>query len=235
MSELFPARTIVLEYLSVADSTLMSDDEFLRWHETLRLPELIKTGSIAAATLYRNLKESLKEDQPRYLVIYRLDATDTETAQNEIVQSRLADGLKRLHMGIWDFLALRTSVGPPLRPPVRMPDGMPEALLVVPTLCADPSRQKEFNDWYLYTHFSDILKTPGLTQAHRYRSLNPHTEPDEAGYLALYEIDADDPAAVVRQIEQDDRQIRIPQGRMIDCIRLAWGSGAFRHIARRDS
>lgn len=232
MSELFPARTIVLEYLSVVDAAIMSDNELLRRHQTLRLPDLLKTGSIAAVTLYRNLKESIKEGQPHYLAIYRLDSTaDMEATQNAIAHSFLADGLKRLHLGIWDFLALRTSVSQPLRSPVRMPDGMPEALLVVPTLCTDPSRLKELNDWYLYTHFSDILKTPGLAQAHRYRSLNSQPEADEASYLALYEIDADDPASVVRQIEKDDRQVRIPQGRMIDCIRLAWGSGAFRHVA----
>ena len=69
-----------------------------------------------------------------------------------------------------------------------------------------------------------------IKDAHRYRNLNPQPPADEAKYLALYEIDAEDPTAVVRQIEQDDRTIRIPQGRMIDCIRLAWGSGAFQHV-----
>jgi len=225
MSELFPARTIALQYLSIDDA--LHESEFLRWYQTT---ELLKTEGIAAFTLYRNLKENLKEVQPRYLAVYRLNAEDPRAVINTITQKRLPDGLKSLQVGIWDFLALRTSVREPLRPAVSLPDGMPAALLAVPTICTDPAREKEFNDWYLYKHFHDILKTPGLTQAHRYRNLNPQPLADEAKYLALYEIDAEDPTAVVRQIEHDDRTIRIPQGRMIDCIRLAWGSGAFKHV-----
>jgi len=228
MSELFPARTIALEYISLDDA--LPESEFLRWHQAIHLSDLLKTDGIAAVTLYRNLKESLKEGQPRYLAIYRLDADDPLLMRQTITQKRLPDGVKSLHVGIWDLLAMRTSVREPLRPQAGLPDGMPAALLAVPTICTDPSREKEFNDWYLYTHFHDILETPGLTQAHRYRNLNPQPLANEATYLALYEIDAEDPAAVVRQIEQDDRTIRIPQGRMIDCIRLAWGSGAFQHV-----
>ncbi len=228
MSELFPARTIALEYISIDDA--LHESEFLRWYQTLHLSELLTTDGIAAVTLYRNLKENLKEGQPRYLAVYRLDADDPRAMIDTIAQKRLPDGLKSLHVGVWDFLALRTSIREPLRPAVSLPDGMPEALLAVSTLCTDPAREKEFSDWYLYTHFHDILKTPGLTQAHRYRNLNPQPRADEAEYLALYEIDTEDPAAVVRQIEHDDRTIRIPQGRMIDCIRLAWGSGAFKRM-----
>lgn len=228
MSELFPARTIALEYISIND--IWSESEFLRWYQTIYLSGYLKTDGIAAVTLYRNLKENLKEDQPRYLAIYRLDTVDPRAMAGSITQKLLSDGLKSLQLGVWDFLALRTSIREPLRTPSRLPDGMPEALLVVPTICTDPARENEFNDWYLYTHFHDILETPGLVQASRYRNLKVEPRADEAKYLALYEIDADDPAAVVRQIEQDDRAIRIPQGRMIDCIRLAWGSGAFKHV-----
>jgi hypothetical protein len=227
MSELFPARTIALEYLSLDG---VSESEFLQWYRTIRLSELLKTDGIDAVTLYRNLKENLKDGQPRYLAIYRLDVDDPRAVINTITQKPLPAGAKSLHIGVWDFLALRTSVREPQRLKAGLQDGMPHALLAVPTICTDPSREKEFNNWYLYTHFHDILTTPGLTQAHRYRNLNPQPEADEATYLALYEIDAQDPAAVVRQIEQDDRTIRIPQGRMIDCIRLARGSGAFQHV-----
>lgn len=228
MSELFPARTIALQYLSIDDA--WPESEFLEWHQGIGLSEWLKTKRMTAVTLYRNLKENLKEGQPRYLAVYRLDAEDPLTLINTISQNNLPGGLKSLHVDVWDFLALRTSVREPLRPPTRLPDGMPAALLAVPTVCTDPAREKEFNDWYLYTHFHDILETPGLTQAHRYRNLNPQPAADEGTFLALYEIDAQDPAAVVRQIEHDDRTIRIPQGRMIDCIRLARGSGAFQHM-----
>jgi hypothetical protein len=66
-------------------------------------------------------------------------------------------------------------------------------------------------------------------QAHRYRTLNPKPEEGEPQYLALYEIDSNDPAAVVRRLREDDRNVRRPQGRMIDCIRVTYGMGTYQH------
>jgi len=37
-------------------------------------------------------------------------------------------------------------------------------------------------------------------------------------------------AAVVKQILDDDRNIRIPQGRMITCIRTGYGFARYQHI-----
>jgi len=67
-------------------------------------------------------------------------------------------------------------------------------------------------------------------QAHRYRTLNPAPESEDPQYLALYEINSDDPAAVVRKILEDDRNIRIPQGRMINCIKAVSGFGTYQHF-----
>ncbi|MEE9913361.1 MAG: hypothetical protein K4571_16750 [Deltaproteobacteria bacterium] len=44
---------------------------------------------------------------------------------------------------------------------------------------------------------------------------------------------AADPAAVSKQIQSDDETVRIPQGRMIDCIKLRYASGTFAHIDLR--
>jgi len=236
MSELFPAKTIAIEYLSCTDESRV--DEFNRWYGTIHIPDLLQTPGLAAITRYRNLKTTIQAGQPRYLTVYRLESDDPWSVMQTVAgdnrkraeQGRMMDCLKSYQVGVWDFLALRASVRPPLRPVTQLPDGMPQVLLVVPTICTDPAREKEFNTWYLYTHFHDILETPGLLLAHRYRSLNPKPDADEARYMALYEIDADDPAAVVRQIQSDDQTKRIPQGRMIDCIKLSYGSGAFRHM-----
>jgi len=145
-------------------------------------------------------------------------------------QGRMIDCLKSYQIGVWDFIAMRNDIRPPQRPATRLPDGMPEALLVVPTICTDPAREKEFNDWYLNIHFHDLLETPGLVQAHRYRTLNPKPDEREARYMALYEIEADDPLTVVRQITGEDQTKRGPQGRMIDCMKLRYASGTYEHI-----
>ncbi len=237
MSELFPARTIAIEYVSCTDES--REDEFNHWYPDVHIPDLLQTPGIASITRYRNLKSRMLAGQPRYLVLYRLDSDNPWQVIEQVEadnirrkrEGRMIGCLQSHQTGIWDFLALRGSIQSPLRPATHLPDGMPQVLLVVPTICTDPAREKEFNDWYLYTHFHDITETPGLVLAHRYRSLKPRLDEDEARYLALYEIDADDPAAVVRQIQSDDQNKRIPQGRFIDCIKLAYGSGAFEHIA----
>ncbi len=40
-------------------------------------------------------------------------------------------------------------------------------LLVVETNCTDPSREKEFHQWYDNTHIPDLLTTPGVLSCHQ--------------------------------------------------------------------
>jgi hypothetical protein len=63
-------------------------------------------------------------------------------------------------------------------------------LLVVESNCVDPSREKEFNDWYNYVHIPDILETKCFVKASLYERPNP---PEGKGkYMAVYEIESDD-------------------------------------------
>ena len=50
-------------------------------------------------------------------------------------------------------------------------------LLAVYTDCADPSREKEFNEWYDRTHLPDVLKIPGFVRATRYLNTDPDSGP----------------------------------------------------------
>ncbi|HSW57250.1 MAG TPA: hypothetical protein VLH15_02490 [Dehalococcoidales bacterium] len=57
--------------------------------------------------------------------------------------------------------------------------------------CKDPSREKEFNEWYDNMHVPDMLEVPGMIKATRWMSANP--KPGEyRRYLAMYELEADD-------------------------------------------
>jgi cytidylate kinase len=237
MSELFPTKTIAIEYLSCTDESRTY--EFNRWYKEVHIPDLLQTPGIANVYRYRNIAENVKEGQPRYISLYRIDSDDPWSLMQKVVkednkkraeQGRMIDCIKSYQVGVWDFIAMRRSIVVPQRPPTRLPDGMPEAMLVVPSICTDTAREKEFNDWYLYTHFHDLLETPGLVQASRYQSLNPKPDDREARYLALYEIDSDNPLAVVGQITDEDQSKRRPQGRIIDCIKTRYASGTYEHI-----
>jgi hypothetical protein len=63
-------------------------------------------------------------------------------------------------------------------------------LLVVETNCTDPSKEKEFNQWYNKTHIPDLLSTPGILSATRYE--NPSPGEKQGKYVALYDVETKD-------------------------------------------
>jgi hypothetical protein len=66
--------------------------------------------------------------------------------------------------------------------------------------CVDPSREKEFNDWYDNMHVPDMLETPGMIRATRWVSASPK-ENQRRKYLALYELETDD-------VEKFDKKVQ---------------------------
>jgi hypothetical protein len=62
-------------------------------------------------------------------------------------------------------------------------------------------READFNRWYDEQHVPDLLAVPGFVSAQRFR-LTDATGQDNPGwtYLALYEIEADDPDAVMAEV-----------------------------------
>jgi hypothetical protein len=63
-------------------------------------------------------------------------------------------------------------------------------LLNVETTCADPTKEKMFNEWYDKVHLHDILEVPGVVRASRYEFANP-TE-GQPKFMAMYEIETND-------------------------------------------
>ena len=54
-------------------------------------------------------------------------------------------------------------------------------------------REDEFNDWYSNTHLADVVAIPGYRSAERFRLLDPMGFPHAQRYLAIYDIETDDP------------------------------------------
>ena len=66
------------------------------------------------------------------------------------------------------------------------------------TAAAKLGREAEFNAFYDEQHVPDVLKSPGFISCRRLQALE---EPALAGhYVALYDIEADDPQASIRQL-----------------------------------
>ena len=77
---------------------------------------------------------------------------------------------------------------------------MPRYKLMVLTRPVE-GRDQEFNDWYTNVHLDDLVAIDGIVSAQRFRavkSLGGEAFP----YLSIYEIEADDVAAVTDEIQR---------------------------------
>jgi len=75
---------------------------------------------------------------------------------------------------------------------------MPKGIMLVQSRPSDPAREDEYNKWYSGAHIPDVLAVPGITGARRYKLLSG--DDAEPVYLAIYELDADDLMAPLREL-----------------------------------
>ena len=83
-------------------------------------------------------------------------------------------------------------------------------------------REEEYNRWYDTQHLADVINVPGFVAAHRFR-LAParfqfDTKAQEHRYLALYEIETDDIAAVMKELAS---RVGTPEVLMTDAIDMS--------------
>src|ERR1700736_4314936 len=72
---------------------------------------------------------------------------------------------------------------------------MSKAILIVESRPASPERLDEYHRWYNDTHLAEVVALPGFVSARRFKPAN-----DDGPFVAIYEIDADDPDAVVASL-----------------------------------
>ena len=75
---------------------------------------------------------------------------------------------------------------------------MPKGIMLVQSRPSDSAREDEYNKWYSGTHIPEVLAVPGITGARRYKLLGG--DGAEPAYLAIYELDADDLTAPLREL-----------------------------------
>src|SRR5262249_25228519 len=80
-------------------------------------------------------------------------------------------------------------------------EGMAAHVMVVFTNPV-PGREDEYNDWYNNVPLGEVLRTPGMTCARRYRlvdGVGSREEPQHR-YLAIYELDSEDIKSTLKQM-----------------------------------
>jgi hypothetical protein len=62
-------------------------------------------------------------------------------------------------------------------------------------------REDEYNDWYTNRHLSEVLAVDGFVAAQRFRIVDLDSNGKPASrYMAIYEIEAEDPKAVLDRL-----------------------------------
>ena len=74
---------------------------------------------------------------------------------------------------------------------------MPKFKMLVFSNVAKGGDEANYNKWYNEQHIPDVCNVPGFTGAQRFKRSG---DEGPAQYLAIYEMDADDPAAVVAEL-----------------------------------
>ena len=242
MSELFPAKSIAIEVIVSRDPA--REFEFNYWHDKVRVPYLRQLEGIVDVFRYRDVKPDLGDDftrftaasgeHTRYLTLYRINDPDPWRVMQQATVDEQARGLFETaeiqDLTVWDFVSVRRSIRDPDRRPTRLPDGMPETLLLYYSN-TKPGRELEHDDWWLNVHAHDLLETPGLVECSRFRTLNPRPAELEAKSIMIYEIDDEDPGAVLLRVLSGDRNVRRPEGRFSTFAGEGdWhGTGLYRH------
>lgn len=75
-----------------------------------------------------------------------------------------------------------------------------------------PGREDEYNDWYLKRHMPAMQALPGVVSARRYR-LSPvqlGTPETAHQYVAMYEVETDQPQAFFDAMVTSSRSGRLP-------------------------
>jgi hypothetical protein len=76
---------------------------------------------------------------------------------------------------------------------------MSRGIVVVRSRPVSPEREDEFNAWYGGVHLRELLAVPGFVSARRFRRVSGAEAPE---YLAVYEVEADDLAAPMRELRR---------------------------------
>ena len=78
-----------------------------------------------------------------------------------------------------------------------------KGIMFVESAPVSAEREGEFNDWYDTIHIPEILSIPGFLGARRFELRDSETvpaDPSKRRYVAVYELEADDLDAPIREM-----------------------------------
>jgi hypothetical protein len=181
------------------------EQAFNAWYNDIHVPDVIATEWVTSGRRYRNLAPDLQPNEARYLALYETDRWDMEDMLDDIRtthtprwrdQNRLTTDARLAMMGVF------RKCGPPWRPETspfateRTGKADITGLLLQVSVCTEPAKEGEFNDWYNRRYVPEAMAAGPFHTAYRYA--NSVREPEGGRrFLTLFETDAPDPASAV--------------------------------------
>ncbi len=74
--------------------------------------------------------------------------------------------------------------------------------ILIVTSAALAGRKAEYDQWYDNHHLADICSIPGVVSGRRFDALPGSPNPTPAPCMAIFEIEADDPATVFAEMNR---------------------------------
>ena len=65
-------------------------------------------------------------------------------------------------------------------------------------------QEDEYNEWYENTHLDEVIQTSAVVSAQRFKLVDQRGAEAPNRYLAIYEVDVDDPSEVFASSENID-------------------------------
>lgn len=77
-------------------------------------------------------------------------------------------------------------------------------------------REDEYNDWYSNQHLGDVLRIPGFSSAQRFKVKGNPIAGEAWEYLAVYEIEHNDPQVVLEELGKRAGGEQMPMSSALD-------------------
>ena len=81
---------------------------------------------------------------------------------------------------------------------------------------AKPGREAEYLDWYENVHLGDICSIPGVNSGRFFEASPVSPAKPAATYLAVYELDVEDPAVILQGMAQAHQSGRMRASDALD-------------------
>ena len=65
---------------------------------------------------------------------------------------------------------------------------------------AKPGRDAEYMNWYRNVHLGEVGAIPGVKSGHVYEAITASPTKPAATYMAIYELEVDDPTSVLAEL-----------------------------------